>query len=41
MTSYLVARLAKRQSLHGVLVDIAGVGVLITGDSGSARVKRP
>ena len=37
MTSYLVARLAKRQSLHGVLVDIAGVGVLITGDSGVGK----
>ena len=37
MTSYLVARLAKRQSIHGVLVDIAGVGVLITGDSGVGK----
>ena len=37
MTSDLVARLAKRQSIHGVLVDIAGVGVLITGDSGVGK----
>ncbi len=34
MTSYLVSRLAPRKSVHGVLVDINGVGVLITGDSG-------
>lgn len=37
MTSYLVGRLAKRQSIHGVLVDINGVGVLITGDSGVGK----
>ncbi len=37
MTSYLVSRLAKRQSIHGVLVDISGVGVLITGDSGVGK----
>lgn len=37
MTSYLVGRLAKRQSMHGVLVDINGVGVLITGDSGVGK----
>lgn len=37
MTAYLVGRLAKRESIHGVLVDIAGVGVLITGDSGIGK----
>ena len=37
MTSYLVGCLAKRQSLHGVLVDINGIGVLITGDSGVGK----
>lgn len=37
MTSYLVSRLAKRESIHGVLVDINGVGVLITGDSGVGK----
>lgn len=37
MTAYLVGRLAKRESIHGVLVDIAGVGVLITGDSGVGK----
>lgn len=37
MTSYLLDRLAPRQSLHGVLVDISGVGVLITGDSGVGK----
>lgn len=37
MTSYLVSRLAPRKSVHGVLVDINGVGVLITGDSGIGK----
>lgn len=37
MTSYLLGRLAPRRSLHGVLVDISGVGVLITGDSGVGK----
>ena len=37
MTSYLLGRLAPRHSLHGVLVDINGVGVLITGDSGVGK----
>ncbi|MEY8441694.1 HPr(Ser) kinase/phosphatase [Lactobacillaceae bacterium 24-114] len=37
MTSYLLDRLAPRQSLHGVLVNISGVGVLITGDSGVGK----
>ncbi|ANZ63233.1 HPr kinase/phosphorylase [Secundilactobacillus paracollinoides] len=37
MTNYLEGKLAERQSLHGVLVDIYGVGVLITGDSGVGK----
>lgn len=37
MTNYLNGKLAKRQSLHGVLVDLNGVGVLITGDSGIGK----
>ena len=37
MTSYLLGRLAPRKSLHGVLVDFSGVGVLITGDSGVGK----
>ena len=37
MTSYLLGRLAPRKSMHGVLVDISGVGVLITGDSGVGK----
>jgi HPr kinase/phosphorylase len=34
---YLEARLAARQSLHGVLVDVFGLGVLILGDSGIGK----
>lgn len=37
MTNYLNGKLAKRQSLHGELVDMNGVGVLITGDSGIGK----
>jgi HPr kinase/phosphorylase len=37
MTFYLSGKLAKRESVHGVLVDINGVGVLITGDSGVGK----
>ncbi|WP_461240600.1 HPr(Ser) kinase/phosphatase [Paucilactobacillus sp. N302-9] len=37
MTFYLSGRLAQRQSIHGVLVDINGIGVLITGDSGVGK----
>lgn len=37
LTEYLESRLAQRRSLHGVLVDIYGLGVLITGDSGIGK----
>ncbi|UQS86980.1 HPr(Ser) kinase/phosphatase [Nicoliella spurrieriana] len=37
MTNYLEAKLAERMSLHGELVDIYGLGVLITGDSGVGK----
>jgi HPr kinase/phosphorylase len=37
VTDYLEAKLAERKSLHGVLVDIYGLGVLITGDSGVGK----
>ncbi|NLR32681.1 HPr(Ser) kinase/phosphatase [Levilactobacillus tujiorum] len=37
MTNYLEGKLAERQSVHGVLVDIYGVGVMITGDSGVGK----
>lgn len=37
MTDFLEGKLAQRMSLHGVLVDIYGLGVLITGDSGVGK----
>ncbi|UTB81327.1 HPr(Ser) kinase/phosphatase [Staphylococcus carnosus] len=37
LTTYLEHELAKTTSLHGVLVDVYGVGVLITGDSGIGK----
>ncbi|WP_081589693.1 HPr(Ser) kinase/phosphatase [Liquorilactobacillus vini] len=37
MTDFLESRLAQRRSMHGVLVDIYGLGVLITGDSGVGK----
>lgn len=37
MTFFLSGGLAERQSVHGVLVDIFGLGVLITGDSGVGK----
>ncbi|MCZ2490565.1 MULTISPECIES: HPr(Ser) kinase/phosphatase [Dellaglioa] len=37
MVNYLEARLSERQSIHGVLVDIYGLGVMITGDSGVGK----
>lgn len=37
MTDYLEGKLAERRAMHGVLVDIYGLGVLITGDSGVGK----
>lgn len=37
MTDYLEGKLAERIAMHGVLVDIYGLGVLITGDSGVGK----
>ncbi|KRM56455.1 HPr(Ser) kinase/phosphatase [Lacticaseibacillus sharpeae] len=37
ITDFLDGELAERQSLHGVLVEIFGLGVLITGDSGIGK----
>lgn len=37
VTNFLEERLAERESVHGVLVDIFGSGVLITGDSGIGK----
>ncbi len=37
ITDYLEGRLAERRSMHGVLTDIYGLGVLITGDSGVGK----
>ena len=37
LTTFLEHELAQSTSLHGVLVDVYGVGVLITGDSGIGK----
>lgn len=37
VTNYLESKLAPTTAIHGVLVDIAGVGVLITGSSGVGK----
>ncbi|XJZ26903.1 HPr(Ser) kinase/phosphatase [Bacillota bacterium Lsc_1132] len=37
LTNYLESRLAPTTAVHGVLVDIYGVGVLITGNSGVGK----
>lgn len=37
LTNYLESRLAPSTSMHGVLVDIYGVGILITGASGIGK----
>ncbi|GAA5167124.1 HPr(Ser) kinase/phosphatase [Viridibacterium curvum] len=37
LRSFLSRRLAERVSLHGVFMDVLGLGVLITGDSGAGK----
>lgn len=37
VTNFLEERLAERESVHGVLIDIYGMGVMITGDSGVGK----
>lgn len=37
LTNYLESRLAPMTAVHGVLVDVYGVGVLITGESGVGK----
>lgn len=37
LRGYLARRLAERVSLHGVFMDVLGIGVLITGESGAGK----
>lgn len=37
LTNYLEAKLAPSQTVHGVLIDVYGVGILITGSSGIGK----
>ncbi|MFK3587899.1 HPr(Ser) kinase/phosphatase [Lactobacillus sp. 23-2] len=37
VTQYLAVKLAVRTSIHGVLVEVFGMGVLLTGDSGVGK----
>ncbi|MDD9138449.1 HPr kinase/phosphorylase [Fructobacillus sp. CRL 2054] len=39
MTYYLGGELTPRQSVHGVLIDVHGLGVLITGDAGIGKTE--
>lgn len=37
LRSYLARQLAEKTSLHGVFMDVLGLGVLVTGDSGAGK----
>ncbi|AMB99432.1 serine kinase [Aerococcus urinaehominis] len=37
LTNYLQARLAERESVHGVFVEVYGLGILLTGSSGVGK----
>lgn len=37
LTEYLRERLAVRDSIHGVLIEVKGMGILLTGDSGVGK----
>lgn len=37
ITQYLAVKLAERSSIHGVLVEVFGMGVLLTGESGVGK----
>ena len=39
MTYYLGGELAPRKNVHGVLIDVHGLGVLITGDAGIGKTE--
>lgn len=39
MSYYLDAQLAERKSVHGVLIDVHGLGVLLTGDAGIGKTE--
>ncbi|MFT8325279.1 HPr kinase/phosphorylase [Oenococcus sicerae] len=39
MTYYLGAQLSERKTVHGVLIDINGIGVLLTGDPGVGKTE--
>ncbi|KAI3472642.1 hypothetical protein Pfo_031335 [Paulownia fortunei] len=39
MTYYLGGQLAPRENVHGVLIDVHGLGVLITGDAGIGKTE--
>ena len=41
LSNYLDNKLAPHVTLHGVLVDVYGIGMLITGESGIVKVKLP